>query len=279
MLVVAFGDYSTGHEVAFSFFYVIPILLISWVASVTTAIVAVVVASAAFPATDYISGEMNGLWLPLWNFLIRSGTLTTVVALTRGLRAALHHERDLARTDPLTGVSNSRSFFELADTERARARRNKAPMTLIYMDLDDFKIVNDEHGHQAGDELLEAVAGILSTGRRATDVVGRLGGDEFALVLPETDEAGAAVVVDRLRSEIRAVAEGRSYSVTTSVGVTVFRSVPDSLEDMIWLADQLMYSAKRAGKDQLRLKVVKDVPSISVRETSTFDSNEVPTSR
>lgn len=170
---------------------------------------------------------------------------------------ALVHERDLARTDGLTGVSNSRSFFEFAAVELARARRTGSIITLAYMDLDNFKIVNDDYGHQAGDELLEAFARILSTGRRATDVVGRLGGDEFALLLPEADAHEALLLIERLRGEAASASGERGFPVTTSVGVTTFRSMPESLDEMIWMADQLMYSAKRAGKDQVRSQIVE----------------------
>ena len=110
--------------------------------------------------------------------------------------------RASSRSDPLTGVANSRVFLELLKREIARARRYKRPLTLAYLDLDNFKSVNDILGHAMGDKVLQTVVSTVNANIRVTDVVGRLGGDEFVLLLPETDMQGARSGRSCVRSEV-----------------------------------------------------------------------------
>jgi diguanylate cyclase (GGDEF)-like protein len=164
--------------------------------------------------------------------------------------------QELARTDALTGCFNRRALFERMGREMDRAKRYRHALTVILVDLDEFKHVNDDHGHMAGDRVLSTVAESLRREARAVDIVGRYGGDEFVLVLPETPMEGAIVFAERLRQRIHAVdfAEGgEPWYVSASIGVASYptEDVATS-EDLIARADQAMYRAKHEGRNQVR---------------------------
>jgi diguanylate cyclase (GGDEF)-like protein len=159
-------------------------------------------------------------------------------------------ERALATTDFLTGVANRRGFYASLTREIERSQRYRSPMTLLYLDCDEFKTVNDTLGHPAGNNLLVAIASILKTNTRATDVVGRLGGDEFAVMLAETPAQRSAEIVARLQQELGAALAPGVPAVTFSIGAITFDSAPSDPTEAIRIADSLMYEAKRAGKDR-----------------------------
>src|SRR5262245_13936174 len=170
--------------------------------------------------------------------------------------ASLHQavERQ-AVTDELTGLANVRAFFATLDREVERARRFGTPLGLIMLDLDDFKRVNDDYGHQQGDEVLALVAGVLRDEIRELDTAARYGGEELAVILPQTDAAGAALLAERMRAALESLhvprmgGRGR-LSVTASLGVA---AMPESAQDrdgLIAAADAALYAAKRAGKNR-----------------------------
>jgi diguanylate cyclase (GGDEF)-like protein len=156
----------------------------------------------------------------------------------------------LATHDPLTDVLNARSFSRELAQELSRNRRYGRPLALIYLDLDDFKMVNDTHGHATGDAVLRLVADAMRAAVRAADVVGRLGGDEFGVLMPETDAAVAHAAASRLVAGIRTVFRG-TPSVTASIGVVAVAGTEAGTDELIRKADQAMYEAKRAGKDRV----------------------------
>jgi diguanylate cyclase (GGDEF)-like protein len=166
------------------------------------------------------------------------------------VRALYERERDLSRTDALTGLLNRRAFVERLERERERHARFPRPITLAYLDVDNFKRVNDTHGHAAGDELLITAAEAMEETVRSVDSVGRLGGDEFALLMPETDAAAAKLAIEKVQRRLRDAVQGREWSGTFSIGVVTFESVPGSAEEMLEKADALMYSVKQSGKDR-----------------------------
>jgi len=122
------------------------------------------------------------------------------------LRRSLTRERELSRTDPLTALSNSRAFYEEARRLLALCRRQHRPITVAYIDVDNFKAVNDRLGHQAGDELLKGIALQVRASIRPSDLSARLGGDEFAILLPELSQRDAGLTLERLRASLAAMA-------------------------------------------------------------------------
>ncbi len=176
-----------------------------------------------------------------------------VAARTRDLVAANARLDVLASTDPLTGLLNRRRFLEMAQAEQARAQRYGRPVTLLLVDLDHFKRVNDTYGHRMGDAVLRTAAGVMTASRRASDLAARFGGEELVLLLPETDLAGAVGLAERLRIALAGAQtrlDGVDVHITASIGVASLRA-GESLDNLLHRADQALYSAKRAGRDRV----------------------------
>lgn len=164
---------------------------------------------------------------------------------------------ELARTDPLTGLVNRRVLVERVQTEVERARRYESSVTVLMIDLDHFKTINDEHGHLAGDEVLCQVAELLTSAVRAVDMVARYGGEEFVILLPETASVGAATFAERVREKIETqpfvTSAGTAIEITTSIGIASFPGPRiDTVEDLMARADEALYRAKADGRNRVR---------------------------
>ena len=181
--------------------------------------------------------------------MVRLGFFLITGLLLVSLNKSLNHQRELARIDALTGVFGRRAFEERLEHNLDLARRNRNPLTLAFVDLDNFKILNDTHGHNTGDQALRATARVLKEATRREDTVARLGGDEFALVFPDTGHHGAEEVIDKLMNNLRDAFKTVAPQLTCSIGVITFDgSIPDFTR-AIGVADSLMYQAKSMGKD------------------------------
>lgn len=175
--------------------------------------------------------------------------MTAFRKMQSDLQEALEREQIMARTDPLTGATNSRNFYQQLELEMERSRRNKRSFSVVYVDLDNFKQVNDQHGHSVGDAVLCCVASCVKDKSRKTDVFARLGGDEFALLLPETDDNEVRPVMKKVREALLAEMQRNGWPVTFSVGVLTCKEVPDSADMVIKRVDDLMYTVKRTSKN------------------------------
>jgi len=168
------------------------------------------------------------------------------------LERELEHQ---ARTDFLTGIPNRRYFLELAEVELARAHRYRRPFSLLMLDLDMFKDINDRYGHRIGDLTLQKVVEVCRQILRGVDIVGRLGGEEFGVILPETGTERARQVAERVRQSIAAtpvpLVQGGAVFVTTSVGVATFCASDGNVDAVLTRADQALYNAKRAGRNRV----------------------------
>jgi diguanylate cyclase (GGDEF)-like protein len=176
------------------------------------------------------------------------------------LRLSLRREKELARIDPLTSVPNRRAFYEVLQRERHRLQRFARPLTLAYVDLDNFKEVNDSFGHKAGDSVLTTVASVMAGSLRKADVVARLGGDEFAILLPETNAEAARQVITKLHLRLLASMAQNGLPVTFSIGTVTFVTALESVEDLLQKADELMYFVKLHGKSDVRFDTVSEAP-------------------
>jgi diguanylate cyclase (GGDEF)-like protein len=181
------------------------------------------------------------------------GRLMTFDDISGFVRAA-DQLRELAAVDDLTRLPNRRQFLKSLENEFTRAQRYDRPLSVLMIDADDFKLINDRHGHFAGDEVLRAVADRLRAFARKTDLLGRLGGDEFAVALTETDMPSALETAERLCREIAdepfQVAAGKMH-VTVSVGVATRRPKDGNGAEVLGLADQALYAAKAGGRNRV----------------------------
>ncbi len=266
LAVAAIGcfDYVTGPEISYGIFYLAPVLIAAWCLGRGGGIAISVAGALAWLLADLNWATVYPYTIArYWNAVVLLGFYLTSALILASLRHALQRQRELARSDFLTGVDNNRAFHEKAEMEKNRARRYHHPLTIAYLDIDNFKVVNDTLGHAAGDELLMRTARILRENLRDTDHVARIGGDEFALLLPETSQSAAAVVLGKVHQVLRRLGSDFPRPVTFSIGAVTFVAEPHSLEQMIGEADRLMYSAKNRGKDQVAHKVVSTQDSLS----------------
>jgi diguanylate cyclase (GGDEF)-like protein len=153
----------------------------------------------------------------------------------------------------LTGAANKRSYFATLEYELNKMARYKRPLTIIFIDIDNFKYINDTKGHDAGDLLIKRAVNELKRSVRATDTVARMGGDEFSILLPETDKAGALSIVEKINNTLSGVCLEYNNQISFSIGVAVFNNIPESPDAAIAFADRLMYDVKRDGKNKIKL--------------------------
>lgn len=231
--------------------YIIPVLLITWTEGLAWGILFAVVTTGYREAIAWV--QMPADTPMVWRIITGLAYLAVLGVAMAGLQTLRRREAQMARlviADPLTNVLNARAFAERLGQELDRNRRYPRPLSLMYMDLDNFKIINDTHGHQTGDAVLRLVAEATRSSVRQADVVGRLGGDEFAVLMPETDAQLADAAAKRLIASLRNVFKG-TPNVTASIGVVSCTATDASTDDLLRRADQAMYDAKKSGKDRV----------------------------
>ena len=202
--LIALFDYATGPFLTFGIFYLIPVALCAWWSRFAHGIIIALAGAVAWHFVDYIENPTIPVVASIWNGIVRFGTLVLTSSLVARLHVSILREHLLARTDPLTGAANGRTFYETAAVEAERAGRSAHPLTLAYFDLDNFKQLNDRFGHFTGDAALVQVVKTIQSHLRSSDLLARLGGDEFALLLPETEADGALALLQRMQTMLRA---------------------------------------------------------------------------
>ena len=248
---IAFLDYTTGVEFSFSLFYLLPISLISWAISERVGLLFAILSSVVWITVDLSSNNRAiNLFAYLWNATARLGFFLLPVFIVR-LNRAMQHERILARTDFLTGVLNARSFRELAQMEINRSMRYNRPFTIAFIDVDNFKIINDTFGHTMGDAVLRIIAANIKAHLRKTDIVARVGGDEFVVLLPETDADVTPVVMSNMQRALISEMAQNGWPITFSIGVLTLTAPQLSVDEMLGRVDQLMYVVKNDGKNNV----------------------------
>ncbi|MBL8062216.1 MAG: GGDEF domain-containing protein [Anaerolineales bacterium] len=254
LLVVLLGwlDYITGFEVSFSYFYLLPISLVTWYVGIRSGLFITGLGVLSWLGSNWLAGEVyTSEWIRYFNAGVRLAVFSMIASLFYQLKTAIESERALARTDYLTGVFNRREFTEQLELEIKRANRFAYPVSLAYIDLDNFKQVNDVYGHSVGDEHLKLIAASVSVIIRKTDLFARLGGDEFGLFLPNVDQRGAKITLEKIERAVLHELRRLNSPVTLSAGVITFNCPPKSVDLMLKEADALMYNAKQAGKKKI----------------------------
>jgi len=255
--MVAYLDYITGVDFSFSLFYLLPISLISWTISERFGLIFAILASGAWIVVDFWSGNSTRTLNPfayMWNATARLSFFLLPVFMIR-LNRALQREKELARTDFLTGVLNARFFHELAQMEINRSVRYKRPFTVAFIDVDNFKTINDTFGHTTGDAVLRAIAINIKSHLRKTDIVARVGGDEFVMLLPETNAQTAPVVIFNMQSALLNEMNESGWPITFSIGVLTLSAPPITVDEVLGRADKLMYIVKNSGKNNIQYAI------------------------
>jgi diguanylate cyclase (GGDEF)-like protein len=253
ILLVGMADYLTPQYLSFTIFYLLPVL-VGGGRSLRFGLRMAVASASVWLIADLVrrTPAYPSLFAPLWNTSLRFLVLGLVVALIDALRRSLFYEHRLSRRDELTGLANFRGFYEVAESERRRLARTGRPLTLAYIDIDNFKGLNDRDGHAAGDEVIIATARLLAASLRDVDTIARIGGDEFALLLPETDSIEAELLLARLHHRLVEDAEAKELGIGYSGGAVTFATSGLSVEAMVAEADRVMYEVKHSGKNAIR---------------------------
>lgn len=258
LAIVACIDYVTGIEIRIFPLYFLPLMLSAWLLKRSITIVYALFASLIWATVMYLSGREYSTGY-IWgiNFVTQAVAFLLVSLLVSSLNKLIENERRLSRTDLLTGLPNRRHFFEKSEHVVELCRRNHRPVTVGYIDLDNFKKANDTLGHEHGDELLQMVAETFRQQLRASDICARMGGDEFVVLLPETDVDHALPILERIREELASNEEFSRSGVTASIGAITYLSAPKVVDDMIAGADEMMYRVKGGSKNRVYIETAQ----------------------
>ncbi|MEX0606361.1 MAG: diguanylate cyclase [Marinobacter sp.] len=263
--VVGGLDYLTGYEVAMSLFYLGPVTIAAWYCGRLAGSSVAVLSCMSWFIADLGAGQpYSHPAIPFWNSLIRFGFFYITGLLVTELRTSLRLRERLARTDGLTGLYVRREFDSRLKHDLAMAQRSESAITLAYVDVDDFKAVNDAHGHAGGDLVLRTIGRVLRSSVREVDTAARVGGDEFALILPDTDGFGAQQVISKLTRELHEALEANNFGVTCSIGVVTILDSDTAPEQAVAAADELMYQVKLKGKSAVAFRAISSTDAQSM---------------
>lgn len=260
-VLLALLDVLTPPYVPFTGYYFVPVFLSIWFFSCTRPFVLVL--SIALGTRLYVQGLNFPQDSQLWEQLLAAGsTLVAFLsfsALVFYLKRYVAQALELSDKDPLTGLRNLRGFMSLAEHELKRRNRVRYPLTIAMMDLDCFKLVNDTHGHPAGDKLLIDFSECLVTTLRNVDIIGRVGGDEFALMLPNTNLQDTELVLERLHSNLQPLFQRVGCKdLGCSIGAVNVQSEScgGEITEFLKKADTLLYEVKHASKNAYVIEAI-----------------------
>jgi diguanylate cyclase (GGDEF)-like protein len=211
-----------------------------------------------FDRSQVLADWQHRAWQFAAGYMLLSALSLLALRVQRATRRQREEMRQLANTDTLTGLANRRHFVETADREFSRARRYGHPLSVLMLDIDKFKTINDRWGHPTGDRVIQELAQLTGSVIRGQDLCGRLGGDEFALILPETGASGAQLIAERLRARAQAsrtvrADEGAVVGFTVSIGIASLSPQDSSFDALLQRADKELYQAKQGGRNRSML--------------------------
>jgi len=255
ILAIGITDLLIGSDISTTILYFIPVGIASWYGSRILGLVTSFSAALVWLTTDISSGnEVSNLAIYGWNTFMRLGIFIFVSSLLIKLHNTLNAEEKAADTDELTGILNVRGFKDRLAEEYARSTRSGTPFSLAFIDIDNFKTVNDTLGHATGDILLISVAETINDNLRKTDHQARLGGDEFVILFSETDENIVRAAFSHVHKRLMETVKLHNWPVTFSVGVVSFNVLPESPANTIKIADEIMYDVKKSTKNNVIYK-------------------------
>jgi diguanylate cyclase (GGDEF)-like protein len=254
------GDFFGNNYVDLRLLFVIPVLLASWYGGRKTGAAIALLSAIALLTTNYSLHFYNVNTISAaYDLLVALLVYLFISIIVTNFRKVHSVEIVAADTDTLTGVSSSRKFYADLENEINRSRRYGHSFSLVYLDVDDFKNINDTLGHPIGDELLIRLSKSLQTSLRATDIIARIGGDEFVCLLPETERMAAKSALLKAEKALKGSMEKYGWDVSFSIGVITFEKPPNDALQAVKLVDDLMYKVKRGSKNDIAYQVWRDI--------------------
>lgn len=259
LFLIGSFDFYFSTKITLSLFYLTPVFIVTWFINKSNGVIFSIISVLIWIFIDLHAKQVFIFtsFTAFWAIVVRFIFFIIFVNILCFLKETLEKTEKTARDDFLTGVINARYFYELAQSEIHRANRYNTIFSCAYIDLDNFKYLNDTFGHPVGDALLRVVADIIKDNLRKTDIIARLGGDEFVVLLPETDYEQSNIVIKKLIREIKNEMEKYHWPVTLSIGLVTFKKIPISADEMIKVADDIMYIAKKSGKNLIKRSLYK----------------------
>jgi diguanylate cyclase (GGDEF)-like protein len=259
LLVLAIGglDTLTSYDISLSVLYLLPIILIAWYEGGLPATLLSIFSAITWATSDLVSGHIySHITVRIWNAITVLGMFLFVAYSITTVKKLFIKEREHADTDDLTGLANIKFFYEQARIEISRSAKYKLPLTLAYIDIDNLRHVNDTLGHIAGDYLLHEVAQIMRSTLRPTDIISRLGGSKFAVLMPETNNENATVIIHKVQKHLLDVVKKNGWPVAFSTGVVTCDGTTYTLDELIAMAEDLMNAARETGKNMVKSKIL-----------------------
>ncbi|MCK9380149.1 MAG: GGDEF domain-containing protein [Sulfuritalea sp.] len=256
----AAGKYLPGEMVRYislDVLYCLPIIQTARMAAIHHAVRHSDTHSSTFAgiavALAWSATEAAVIWpdFPLNAFLLNTFTRSVVFTVLGRVVLKLWRESEFAHKDMLTGLANRLELLERLEAEQVRSERSGSPYSLLYIDIDQFKSLNDNHGHHVGDEALKIMADILRESSRKVDIAARIGGDEFVLLLPDTDKPSCDVLIERIDDLSKQAFEGRSWQISVSIGQATKVGKTQKVDWVIQLADENMYEVKKMKQQMM----------------------------
>jgi len=257
VLAIAGLDTITSYDLSLTFLYLFPIILIAWYEGGLPAALISIFSAVTWAVSDLISGHIySNFAVPTWNALLVLGIFLIVAYSITAIKTLLIKERQHARIDVLTGVANTRFFYEQARIEISKSAIYKLPLTLAYIDINNLRHINENLGHITGDNLLQEVVQIMRFTLRPTDLISRLGGAEFAILMPETRNENATGIIYKVQEHFLDMMKKKGWPVTFSAGVVTCEDTAYTIDRLIKLAEDLMNAAKETGKNKIKCKIL-----------------------
>lgn len=252
--VVAMLDYLTGFEVSFFMFYALPIWVATWYQGLKVGIIYALIALIGWSLSAYYTDHhFSHPLIPYWNGGMRLGFFLFSAFTLNALNEKIRVESYNADYDILTGLLNARGFFERADIVHELLKRKNEAFALAYIDIDNFKKVNDTMGHHEGDHILQATGKIMKSAFRASDLTCRMGGDEFVVMLPRLNDGDLSRILHTLKDKLDSVSAEHDWPIGYSIGAQLFDSGQSDIKQAVQAADSLMYEVKKSGKGRVTI--------------------------
>ena len=247
----------TSEEFAFSALFLIPIVFATWYINISAGSFIAIVSIITWLVSDlYKINSFSSPYVPFINETLRFSVFIFIVFLISNLQESLIKAKKIALIDPLTKVFNRRGINILLELKMAEMINIFSAFSVAYIDFDNFKYINDQHGHQTGDELLINVARLLQDTLRDNDILARLGGDEFMIFMPEVEGDMAMGQLHNAVESLLALMKQYNWPVTCSVGVVTYNTPPSSVDEIFKQADESMYNVKKSGKNNINQIII-----------------------